>query len=248
MLRMNMVTILKLFDMKNIHLLPTTKEQHSIIRKNTGLLLVQTPRKEFSGTKLNIYITSNEEIKDGEYGLSRLGEIIKFHSAYDYRYYAKIILTTDQDLIADGVQAIDDTFLEWFVKNPSCEFVELGLEHYFDKNIDKSPFFPLRYKIIIPQEKNTIITDWLDEHGDPEIDKKVEKQLELEEAAEKYQKTVENKTEYGDMADLDFIAGAKWQAERMYSEEDAIQLLIKFNQEIQEVEDVRKWFEQFKKK
>jgi hypothetical protein len=45
-----------------------------------------------------------------------------------------------------------------------------------------------------------------------------------------------------------FIRGAKWQAERMYSEEEAIQLLIKFNQEIREVEDVREWFEQFKKK
>jgi hypothetical protein len=44
-----------------------------------------------------------------------------------------------------------------------------------------------------------------------------------------------------------FIAGAKWQAERMYSEEEAIQLLIKFNQEIREVDDVRGWFEQFKK-
>jgi hypothetical protein len=36
--------------------------------------------------------------------------------------------------------------------------------------------------------------------------------------------------------------------ERSYSEEEAIQLLIKFNQEIIEVEDVRGWFEQFKKK
>ena len=45
-----------------------------------------------------------------------------------------------------------------------------------------------------------------------------------------------------------FQQGAKWQAERMYSEEEVIQLLIKFNQEITEVEDVREWFEQFKKK
>ena len=37
----------------------------------------------------------------------------------------KIILTTDQDLIKDGVQAIDDDFLEWFVKNPSCEVVDV---------------------------------------------------------------------------------------------------------------------------
>ena len=36
----------------------------------------------------------------------------------------KIILTTDKELIKDGVQAIDDDFLEWFVKNPSCEEVE----------------------------------------------------------------------------------------------------------------------------
>jgi hypothetical protein len=45
-----------------------------------------------------------------------------------------------------------------------------------------------------------------------------------------------------------FIKGAKWQAERMYSEEEVIQLLIKFNQEVREIEDVREWFEQFKKK
>ena len=38
----------------------------------------------------------------------------------------KIILTTDQDLIKDGVQAIEDEFLQWFVKNPSCEWVEVG--------------------------------------------------------------------------------------------------------------------------
>jgi hypothetical protein len=38
-------------------------------------------------------------------------------------YYKKIILTTDQDLIKDGVQAIDDEFLEWFVSNPSCEYI-----------------------------------------------------------------------------------------------------------------------------
>ena len=28
-------------------------------------------------------------------------------------------------MIQNGVQAIDDKFLEWFVKNPSCEEVEI---------------------------------------------------------------------------------------------------------------------------
>jgi hypothetical protein len=39
--------------------------------------------------------------------------------------------------------------------------------------------------------------------------------------------------------------GAKWQQEQdknKYSEEEVIRLLIKFNQEIQEVKDVREWF------
>jgi hypothetical protein len=50
--------------MKNIHLIPTTKEQHAIIQKNTDLLLVQTRDKVYTGIKLNIYITSDEEVKE----------------------------------------------------------------------------------------------------------------------------------------------------------------------------------------
>ena len=126
--------------MKNIHLLPTTKEQHSIVQKNTGLLLIQTPRKEYSGTKLNIYITSDEPIKEGDLCLDKFNQrwklkdkkLIAFDSQGIKRFSTdnilgheckKIILTTDQSL--DGVQAIDDEFLEWFVKNPNCEWVEI---------------------------------------------------------------------------------------------------------------------------
>jgi Glu-tRNA(Gln) amidotransferase subunit E-like FAD-binding protein len=42
--------------------------------------------------------------------------------------YKEILLSTDDLLIKDGVQAIDDEFLEWFVKNPSCEVVEVEQE------------------------------------------------------------------------------------------------------------------------
>ena len=38
---------------------------------------------------------------------------------------SKVILTTNKLLIKEGVQAIDDEFLNWFVKNPSCEEVEV---------------------------------------------------------------------------------------------------------------------------
>ncbi len=42
-----------------------------------------------------------------------------------------------------------------------------------------------------------------------------------------------------------FIAGAKWQAERMYSEEQVYNLLYKLLPDKQELDE---WFSQFKKK
>ena len=123
--------------MKNIHLIPTDNEQHSIVQKNTGLLLVQTPRKEYSGTKLNIYITSDEQPKHNDYYMIG-GEKIYYCNTLNptrNNHYKKIILTTDQDLIKDGVQRIDDEFLEWFVKNPSCESVEFEMQ-CLDPNCD----------------------------------------------------------------------------------------------------------------
>jgi hypothetical protein len=38
-------------------------------------------------------------------------------------------------------------------------------------------FFPEYVTVEIPSKKNTIITDWLEEHGDPKIDTEVEGQL-----------------------------------------------------------------------
>jgi hypothetical protein len=69
----------------------------------------------------------------------------------------KVILTTDQDLIENGVQAIDYEFLQWFVKNPSCESVEVEsveVEDYVGFAGHTSyPTFHSEYKIIIPKEE-----------------------------------------------------------------------------------------------
>jgi hypothetical protein len=99
-------------------------------------------------------------------------------------------------------------------------------------------------------KKNNIIEQWLEEHGDPKIDKKVEKQLELEEtleevAKEYYMNNIESGQGY-------FIAGAKWQAERMYTEEEVLELLhsrmvYTLGEEYKE-KTTLEWFEQFKKK
>lgn len=49
---------------------------------------------------------------------------------------------------------------------------------------------------------------------------------------------------------LGFIEGAKWQAERMYSEEEVLELILKSKIETSNLyyEDMKEWFEQIKKK
>jgi hypothetical protein len=116
----------------------------------------------------NIYITSDEEIKEDYAFHLKTQEVLKvkgvgekskeiFHSkGFSYpKECKKIILTTDQDLIKDGVQAIDDEFLEWFVKNPSCERVEVENKRFFNGFLDPeyaSPKWKYKYIIIIPKE------------------------------------------------------------------------------------------------
>jgi hypothetical protein len=266
--------------MKNIHLIPTTKEQHSIVRKHTGLLLIQTPLKEYSGTKLNIYITSNEEIKEGDwfYSVRELIEkaIINYPKGENF---GKIILTTDQDLIADGVQAIDDEFLNWFVENPTCEFVDVIKEMYVPQSNGKIsheislnpsdntlPF----YKIITPQE-SVCTLDALDTFENARLalrkhllanKEKIAKDLKemreksngikqerVEEAANNFAKLLGNKHEtIFALEENAFIEGAKWQAERMYSEEEVLELVLSRPGPYLTDEEIKEWFQQFKKK
>jgi len=82
----------------------------------------------------------------------------------------------------------------------------------------------------------------------------------LEEAAEKYSDDWEEITglDYDEQIPsfvnkLDFIEGAKWQAKRMYSEEEVVYFIHKFLKEHQPhlpyvTGGINMWFEQFKKK
>jgi len=74
----------------------------------------------------NIYITSDEDIKEGDWFLEKAGRQYPIHwNDVDKlnRHCKKIILTTDP--LLDGVQKIDDEFLEWFVKNSTCENIPI---------------------------------------------------------------------------------------------------------------------------
>ena len=216
--------------MKNIHILPTDKPSSLYILGNNELKLrytIDLPIDPDIAVNLHIYITSDEEIKVGDFVYSKRGFIGKF-GEFENSYFdecKKIILTTDQSLIQDGVQAIDYEFLEWFVKNPSCEEVDINRDWGYPK-------------IIIPKEEPT-----------EEAKQRVENYMSLKGALEPKQETLEEASMNWDY--LSFEAGAKWQQERMYSEEEVIQKILDFRfiSNTDTTRDgVKKWFEQFKKK
>jgi hypothetical protein len=297
--------------MKNIHLIPTNKP--SRLFKFANQLHLDTIPKEYY-KKYNIYITSDEEIKGWCLNIGNNevifvtkvdGNIVHHkpdRGCINLKDCKKIILTTDQDLIKDGVQAIDDEFLQWFIENPSCEFVEVSHQLHKDE--------PL-YKIIIPQEENekdfykignfhencdegckyhctkgnTQIAECLECHfnntskeqiendwkeagkqtegiNSPTVEEFLEaqtqfkKQETLEEAIKREYETRKFNSDFP-FDPQSFKLGTKWQQERMYSEEEVIEVLTQRckefgtkNEKFQKLllkQDLE-WFEQFKKK
>jgi len=140
--------------MKNIHVLPKDIFNQLGV-DHYGKTPTQIKIAEFLINK-NIYITSDEEPKYKDFYITNGNKIYFCNTLNPTRnnHYKKIILTTDQDLIKDGVQAIDDEFIEWFVKNPSCERVEVERDsrevggHNGGSVIEYG-----LYEIIIPKEE-----------------------------------------------------------------------------------------------
>ena len=235
--------------MKNIHLIPTEKPSRLYYKDDKYKLANSTMAMDWyissAGYKpTNIYITSDEEIKEGDWCfdifLDAVFQANWFMGIKTKNTARKIILTTDPNLIADGVQAIDDEFLEWFVKNPSCESIEVK-KRYSEFTVE--PF--VGYKIIIPQEepKHISAKPFLD-NADEVIVIHRPKQETLEEAAANLADPNICKTD-------NWIAGAKWQAKRMYSEEElkyAIEVSVAKALGVMSFTINEESFEQFKKK
>ena len=189
--------------MKNIHILSADKPSWLVMdtKKNKLYFSPSLQQKTSNFLPKNIYITSDEEIKVGDWCINLNSpyphkEPCRIDNHLELERYAKktgndckkIILTTDKDLIKDGVQSIHYTLLEWFVNNPSCEEVEV-IKGFADSTSYGFNF--LDYKIIIPKEEP--------------------------------------------------------KQERMYSEEEVLQLLLRL-QQTESYDNLYEWFEQFKKK
>jgi hypothetical protein len=218
--------------MKNVHILPTDKPSRLHLGES-GLVLCDFVFDKSTINAQHIYITSDEEIKDvrphkGKWHLEK-GQILNKFPNYltDLSECKLVILTTDPDLIKDGVQEIDNEFLGWFVDNPSCESVDLDTFSMGDKVL---------YNVVFPKEEPKHET--------------------LEEAAEKmYPCKGELEIHFYMVRRLAFINGAKWQAERMYSEEDMCLLVAEYQEYLKRTfhpefsqATFKQWFEQFKNK
>jgi hypothetical protein len=167
--------------MKNVFVIPTNNPSrlYGILGSYRLGLTSSDPfyTENFGGgtQNQNIYITSDEEVKDGEYGvcanLVREG-YNSFHATFKMdseqrqameelggqqkAEVLKIVLTTDQDLIKDGVQPIPDEFLLWFVdktndSGKSIDIVEIDKVGLVSDN--GRVLYGVKYKIIIPKEE-----------------------------------------------------------------------------------------------
>jgi hypothetical protein len=206
--------------MKNVYLLSTDKPT-GIFKSGNNLLFSIMNKVRINNEGFHIYITNDEDVKE-DYVFA-YGVIIKV-MMFDVEtlYFVngtkakredckKIILTTDPDLIKDGIQPIDDEFLEWFVKNPNCESVEVSTYHVKGDISGK-----LHYKIIIPIEEpkqETLTYTEAAKKDERILNSNMLKQETLLQIANR--KLMSNDWLKG----AEF--GAKWQAERMYSKEEA---------------------------
>jgi len=251
--------------MKNIHIIPTDKPSKIYSKDHNYKLANSTIAMDWYISSVgykpqNIYITSDEEIKNGDSVILKNGRLTKAETRHGtlgfqtidgiaFLYFQdgdkKIIITTDKYLIAVGVQAIPDEFLEWFVKNTRCESVKVE-----SVCLDETSFMYniITYEIIITEEEinpfelpkalpDDVFNEFL-EH----------KQETLAQAAQNYLHKVADGLRTTGYADEDFVEDAKWQAKNMYSEEEVLEFLNFWTDASKEWGLASAWFEQFKKK
>ena len=250
--------------MKNVHLLQTEVYPAKLqLDRDYGTLTIfdepcVSNGQDFVGA--NLYITSNEEIQIDEwcfeiYNRESTAVAPRFIDENNNTWWLrqinmsvsaddanckKIILTTDVRLIKDGVQAIDDEFLDWFIKNQKREIpiitTTVNNESRYTTNIGfeswrKEP----KQEIHICKYCGAETTQSDDEcYAKPET---------LEEAAERFF----NNTKFRNYRTF-FCEGAKWQQERSYSEEEVENILIEYvKTNPTKPYRVISWFNQFKK-
>lgn len=129
-----------------------------------------------------LYITSENPIEVDDWCLSlskdaAYGEVYRcWDVALINEEDRKIALTTNKNLIQEGVQEIDLTFLQWFISNSKCESVGLVTQYktsggewisydkdFWEEGGNKPNYITTRFLPIILKDSSNLILDELAE-------------------------------------------------------------------------------------
>lgn len=111
--------------MKNIHIIPT-KNPSRLLKLEGNFYLWSIPVKSYNFESYHVYITSDDEkIEVGNFAIFNNDVCLLEYCDDRSDLCKKVILTTDPNLISQGIQPIEDDFLNWFVNNPNCDFIEV---------------------------------------------------------------------------------------------------------------------------
>lgn len=146
--------------MAKIVLVPTDEASklHYFSGNKEGLYLYKEdnviPRNPYCKNQL-VYIISDDSIRENDWCIDMNKEVfqhlIHFPISIGQR---KIIMTTDAKLIANGVQKIDNSFLEWYILNPTRSDIEVNLVKYINSSFPRDYYE--KFKIAIPNNISLI--------------------------------------------------------------------------------------------
>lgn len=235
--------------MKNIHILPTNKPSY-LYQIGDDLILSVVNSIHGDNIGRHIYITSYEGITGFENNIwvHNNGRVWLWQNTMALTKNnkpTKIILTTDQDLIKDGIQPIDDALIKFIVNHPFTK-EETKQDHSkikegLKKSIEGKEHFVQHFK-----------------NGGTAEDFKPLEQETLEEIAEKEVKRRDGLSPNNRLTVLERLLAKGWfkigynaaQKEISYSEQEVESLLHKFMQS-QHPDwhgySTTKWFEHYKK-
>lgn len=140
--------------MQNIHLIPTDKPSRLQKTKYDNLFIGLESKLYSDCISHHIYITADEVINDvrphkGKWHLEKEEILNKFPTYLtDLTECKLVIMTTDPELIKEGIQPIENEFLEWFVNHSNIKQIEI--KKGFENETEYGYNF-LDYKIIIPK-------------------------------------------------------------------------------------------------
>jgi hypothetical protein len=212
--------------MKNIFLKETNQESELYHNTHANVYGYSKNVLSMGGWVVNqfIYITNDEEIEEDVYGIvnEQVGKVIITDAGYEFQigkyvshlygdFYSlndvckKIVLTNDTSLIEDGVQEVSSQFLSFFAENP-IDYVEVRREEdgqYIDYLADGSVVEGVyeNYSLIFP----------------PKVEQDIIMELKKDPLLKEFDDRVKEN-----------ISSLKSKQEKLYTEEEVLELLKKF--------------------